>query len=565
MRNFTVRMKLYFLTLCFISSLAFVGASGWLGVQHAASALDNISGSLLSVDALTSLRHARLTSIAVMQEGTGWRPEAFEDLTDKSEALTEANDIFGSIIMRHRAALKQAEQAIHTYNAQPKTDEEQALWDEFSAQWQDFQAVNEEQTLTCETLVQATSWDEVRYRSREFVTYTPSWTASIHAMGEPLEKLLGISVAAAKTTQQDGEKAITAATTLMLTSVTAMIVMLCMLAMLIVHSVVVPLRQLRSTMELVGSTNDFSLRAEDHGRDEVAEAATVFNSLLERVQGALLEVITSAGRIDHAASQTGIMAQRAATTATQQNEAAETIASAIENMSAAIGQITSSAQNVQARAQNAAAAAQSGADAISRASDESEQVDRQVSKASDSIRALGAESERITTILMVITAVAEQTNLLALNAAIEAARAGERGRGFAVVADEVRQLAERTRSSAEESREMVRAMQASARQAVADMDGVAVRTRESRALSENASASMNEILSSANQVSAAISEVSAALNEQDRTAQAINRQVEAMASMSTESCDTGNLTASVSQELDSAAGKLRLSVERFKV
>jgi len=71
-----------------------------------------------------------------------------------------------------------------------------------------------------------------------------------------------------------------------------------------------------------------------------------------------------------------------------------------------------------------------------------------------------------------ITAIASQTNLLSLNASIEAARAGEAGKGFAVVADEIRQLAEQSRNSAEEIREIVDALIVNSDTSVKTMDNV---------------------------------------------------------------------------------------------
>ncbi len=66
------------------------------------------------------------------------------------------------------------------------------------------------------------------------------------------------------------------------------------------------------------------------------------------------------------------------------------------------------------------------------------------------------QSAEIQSFVDMISSIAEQTNLLSLNASIEAARAGESGKGFAVVAEEIRKLADQSKESGDQIREIVK-------------------------------------------------------------------------------------------------------------
>lgn len=73
----------------------------------------------------------------------------------------------------------------------------------------------------------------------------------------------------------------------------------------------------------------------------------------------------------------------------------------------------------------------------------------------EKMQGLKEYTEKMQSIMQLISSVANQTGLLALNASIEAARAGEAGRGFSVVATEISNLSAQTNNATSDINELI--------------------------------------------------------------------------------------------------------------
>ncbi|GAA5176951.1 methyl-accepting chemotaxis protein [Niveibacterium umoris] len=335
------------------------------------------------------------------------------------------------------------------------------------------------------------------------------------------------------------------------------------LGALLVRSISGALTRVLDTVTRIGRDHDFTLRVPVGRADELGLIAQSLNTLFDALQRDLALLANGVARVSGAAGRVANGAEGGAASADAQSDAAATMAAAMQQLTVSVAHIGDRAAEAHALSHESGELAHSGGEVIQRTLDDIAQIAAAVDAASERIRVLGADSDRISSVVAVIREVAEQTNLLALNAAIEAARAGEQGRGFAVVADEVRKLAERTASSTREIAGMVEAIRGGARAAVEGMDHAVACVSEGVARANDASAAVQRIAVANLNAEARVTEISDAIREQGSTSVAVAQRVEQIAQMAEAASRSSSEAAALARELDSLSGDMRQALAGY--
>ena len=227
------------------------------------------------------------------------------------------------------------------------------------------------------------------------------------------------------------------------------------------------------------------------------------------------------------------------------------MASDIQNqavtVAAAANQMVSTTQDIARNCETAAAGStrckeisSTGLDTVQQAIDNIRQQSVHTRDNAAKIESLAKQTNDIGSIVSTIDDIAAQTNLLALNAAIEAARAGEAGRGFAVVADEVRALASRTTASTQEISQMVKNVQAEAKNATDSINASVVNM-------DTVANDASHIMDIFNDISAHVSDVNTQITQ---IATAAEEQTTATSEISAHMQNVSQMTGDMAQDAD---------------
>jgi len=161
-----------------------------------------------------------------------------------------------------------------------------------------------------------------------------------------------------------------------------------------------------------------------------------------------------------------------------------------------------------------------------------EKLNDGIAENSEITKRVNEKSNKIETIIEVISNISSQTGLLALNASIEAARAGEHGKGFMVVADEVKKLAEEADHSAKEIAAILNELKKEASGAYHIAERNKSDILESMNASKNVKFAFENIESNNGQISKHSSEIEEHLLALSKSANGIKNNIQSISTVS---------------------------------
>ncbi len=322
---------------------------------------------------------------------------------------------------------------------------------------------------------------------------------------------------------------------------------------------------LRGTMVRMSANGDLTARVKVHGKDEIGEAATAFNGLIEGFAGIIRQVNDSAGSVSSTAAQLSVSAAQIARGSQTQSEAAASTAAAVEEITVSINSVAANTEDVRKLSEKSLQQTQQGNKDVTAMIGEIGSVQEAVNQIAGSVKEFVDSTRAISGMTQQVKDIADQTNLLALNAAIEAARAGEQGRGFAVVADEVRKLAEKSAKSASEIDQVTNSLNQKSTQVEAVVQNGLRSLQATQEQVERVSTVLTAAGEAVMQSSHGVSDIASSVSEQSLASTEIARNVEKIAQMSEENHAAVDSNTHDIVRLEGMAKELKAAVGRFRV
>lgn len=308
-----------------------------------------------------------------------------------------------------------------------------------------------------------------------------------------------------------------------------------------------PIRRLVDDMQLV-QNGDLTVQTPIRNEDEIGEIAQNFNEMTEQLH-------TMASKINHISDE--VRQATASLNATSEETTASSleVTRSIEEMASGNTELAHSVQNgasitrqlsdefadvtntvniIGENVEKMASSQQQGAHTLATLVTTTAENEQATEHISSIITRLNERMEKIVSVIETIQTIAEQTNLLALNAAIESARAGEVGQGFAVVANEIRSLADQSRASTEDIRQIINNVYEDTNLTVDAMNDVQEKTSEQTNAVATVRQAIDDLTASTEEVSRLVTSSVSSIVQLSSNAEGLANEIENISAISEE-------------------------------
>lgn len=223
------------------------------------------------------------------------------------------------------------------------------------------------------------------------------------------------------------------------------------------------------------------------------------------------------------------------------------------------------AKNLLTSSQKASEYAEQGLESSQQMIDAMSNIEAKMLIISNTINKLSEQNRSIGEITSTVSDIADQSNLLAVNAAIEAAKAGEHGRGFTVVAQEIRSLAEQSKKSTAQVKEILNEIQKSTEQAVDVMKQGAMSVNEGSKLVVEDRKVVELLTETVEEAMQASVQISASSQQQMAGMDQIVPAMENIKFASDQNASGMRNTQKAANNLNSLSENLRMILDKYKL
>ncbi len=319
-------------------------------------------------------------------------------------------------------------------------------------------------------------------------------------------------------------------------------------------------------MDELGTLADGDLTVElEVTEDITGSIADSINYTVEALRELVATINGTAVEVDAAARQTETTATQLAEASENQNRQIGSATESITRMAGSIEQVSANAARASEVANHSVDVAHNGGEAVRRTIEGMTQIREDIQETSKRMKRLGESSQEIGDIVELINDIAEQTNILALNAAIQASTAGEAGRGFGVVADEVQRLAERAGAATRQIETLVRTIQSDTSEAILSMEQSTSGVVNGARLAENAGHALDEIEGVSSTIAKLVEGISGAAREQAEVAGEASGTMGVIREITSQTAGGTAAAARSIGRLATLSAELRRSVEGFRL